>query len=321
MPRCGKRPTQPASRFDSYSSYTKKVSDELKEQSLIQNNQKFKPKRNEKEMIGITHPGQAHADDVLTASYLIASGLVSRIDRRKPTEEDMINDEVIVFDIGKQHSRDVNNFDHHHFPRGTPVTCAFSLVLMNYGDYEDWRSIFPWIAGVEEMDSQGPFSVSKRLGVDFDDLKPFVFNPFAGFMIKQFAEQNTIHRGDSCWQLLEQLGKSLIDQVKTITERWRHFDATTKIETIKGIAVGLFDTTGSTGIESWIENRHVICNCVVSNDDRGNGLALFRRNDDQRIDFSRCEGMPNVEFAHSGGFVAKIKDGNWKPVIEAACIE
>ncbi len=273
-------------------------------------------------MIGITHPGQAHADDVLTAAYLIASGLVSRIDRREPTEDDMINDQMIIFDIGGQHSRDVKNFDHHHFPRGTPATCAFSLVLMNYGDYDDWRSIFPWIAGTEEMDSQGPFSVSKRLGVDFDDLKPFVFNPFAGFMIGQFEKQKIIREFDPCWQLLDQFGKSLIDQVETIRERWEHFDSTTVWQTVNNeIVVGVFDTKGPVGIESWIESRDMNCHCVVSHDDRGDGLSLFRRNDDHRIDFSRCEGMPNVEFAHNGGFVAKINDANWMPVIESACIE
>ena len=201
-------------------------------------------------MIGVTHPGQAHADDVLTAAYLIAKGLVTQIERREPTNEEIIDDEVIVFDIGGMHSRDANNFDHHHFPRGTPATCAFSLVLMKHGDYDDWRTIFPWIAGTEEMDSQGPFAVASRLGVDFDDLKPFVFNPFAGFVIGAFQEETIIKPGSSCWHLLLRFGEGLIDQVETIRERWKHFDSTTVWQTVnKQIVVGVFDTTGPVGIE------------------------------------------------------------------------
>lgn len=264
----------------------------------------------------ITHPGQAHADDVLTAAYLIAKGLVDVIERRDPTATDIMDDKVIVFDIGGKHSPDANNFDHHQFDRNDPASCAFSLVLMKHGDYDDWRVIFPWIAGTEEMDSKGPFAVSKRLGVDFDDLKPFIFNPFAGFVIREFQKDTIINESSDCWHLLKRLGNGLIEQVETIRERWSHFDATTMILPVKGVSVGVFDTTGPIGIESWIESRSHDIHCVVSNDDRGSGLSLFRRNDDPRIDFSRCDGMPNVAFAHKGGFVAKLNNQDWVPVVE-----
>lgn len=267
-------------------------------------------------MKAITHPGQAHADDVLASAYLIAKGLVTSIERREPTREEIIDDETILFDIGGQHSQEANNFDHHQFDRDVAPTCAFSLVLMKHGDYDDWRSIFPWIAGTEEMDSKGPFAVSKRIGVEFADLKPFIFNPFAGFIIGEFQKETTVDESCDCWVLLKRLGAGLIEQVETIRERWNHFDATTIVENVKGVSVGVFSTTGPVGIESWIENRSKEINCVVSNDDRGGGLALFRRNDDPRIDFSKCEGMANVAFAHKGGFVAKITDRDWRPVIE-----
>lgn len=278
-------------------------------------------------MKAITHPGQAHADDVLTAAYLIAKGLVTQIERREPTREEIIDDETIVFDIGGQHSQDANNFDHHQFDRDVAATCAFSLVLMKHGDYDDWRSIYPWLAGVEEMDSKGPFAVVQRLaitadpsggalGLTFDVLKPFFFSPFASFIIGEFEKETVINGASGSWHLLRRFGLSLIEQVETIRERWTHFDATTNVETVKGVFVGVFDTTGPVGIESWIENRSKEINCVVSKDDRGDGLALFRRNDDQRIDFSRCEGMANVAFAHKNGFVAKITDRDWLPVVE-----
>lgn len=271
--------------------------------------------------IAITHPGQAHADDVLTAAYLIAKGLVQRIDRRDPTREELMDDAVIVFDIGGQHSPDASNFDHHQFDRDVAPSCALSLVLRFFGDYTTWRTIFPWVEGTELMDSKGPFTVAKSLGVDFDDLKPFVFNPFAGFVLEQFQNQSVHVAGEPTFELLRSIGAGLLAKVDTIRERWAHFDSTTRIVTVRDcINVAVFDTTGRVGIESWIESqmRHLPIHCTVSRDDRGDGLSLFRRNDDQRIDFSKCAGLPNVAFAHANGFVAKITDHDWMPVVDAA---
>lgn len=255
---------------------------------------------------------------------MIAKGLVRVIERREPTPEEVADPDTIVFDIGGQHSQDLNSFDHHQFERDAAATCAFSLVLLKHGDYADWNAIFPWIKGTEEMDSKGPFAVAKMLsskadphnsgpGLSMDDLAPFFFNPFAGFVIEEFQKDTVINSASSCWHLLRRLGISLIDKVDAIRLKWKHFDKTTKLHTLHGLVVAEFDTTGPLGIETWLRRTgNEQAAVVVSRDDRGDGLALFRRNDDQRVDFSKCEDATNVIFAHKGGFVAKTTDSKWR---------
>ena len=277
-------------------------------------------------MRAITHPGQAHLDEVLSAAYLIAKGLVTSIERREPTPDELDDPEVIVFDIGQRHCQADNNYDHHQLHRDAAPTCALSLLLQNYGDYDDWNTIFPWLAGIEEMDSKGPFVVSKRLGIGFGDLNPFISNPLAGYIISCFEEETHIDESFGFWDLLKSIGKGMISQVKTIRQLWHHFDATSIYEDVNGVYVNgvsviIFDTTGPAGIESWLRSRGVECHCVVSNDDRGDGLALFRRNDDPRIDFSQCESMENVVFAHKNGFIAKLSNQDWEPVIRQSLVE
>jgi hypothetical protein len=58
---------------------------------------------------------------------------------------------------------------------------------------------------------------------------------------------------------------------------------------------------------------------VVSRDDRGTGLTLFRRGNSPKVDFSKLEGRDHVVFAHKGGFIAKVKHGApWRDLVYAA---
>ena len=271
-----------------------------------------------KTRLGITHPGAAHADDVLSAAYLIATGRVDTIERRSPTPEELSDPDVIVFDIGGQFDQVLNNFDHHQFDRDAPQTCAFSLILQAHGNYHMWKSTFPWIKGTEEMDSKGPFAVANRIGVDFESLKPFVFSPFAGYFIDQFAKCSSISNGDYLFDLLQGFGDYVLSKSDRLTTAWKYFDETTTFEEIDGIVVAVFKCRGSFGIESWLEGLALEIHCTVTHDDRGDGLSLFRVNACPRIDFSRCEGASNVSFAHKNGFVAKTTDDNWQSVLRQA---
>ena len=61
---------------------------------------------------------------------------------------------------------------------------------------------------------------------------------------------------------------------------------------------------------------------TITQDDRGDGLCLFRRNDDPRVDFSRIEGEKGVVFAHKGGFVAKLEpDADLKALLRKSEVE
>ena len=273
--------------------------------------------------LGITHPGQAHADDVLSAAVLIASGHVDQIERRDPLTTELADETVYVFDIGGEHDNSLRNFDHHQFERDAAPCCAFTLILKHLGYYDDWSLMFPWVRGIEEMDSKRPSGVIRRINsendcdLSFETLAPFTSSPFAGFVLDMFAAQTSHLPGEPCFELLRKLGMNLIDKCALIRERWAHFDATTTVEWFNDLRVAIFDTTGPLGIETWLrrsDNQNVAV--TISNDDRGDGLSVFRRNDHPGVDLSKCEHLDNVTFAHKNGFAAKLSDDQWREPLE-----
>ena len=82
----------------------------------------------------VTHPGGAHKDDFL-ACCLLAHLHGVPIERREPTASDLADPLICVVDVGGDHNPDLNNFDHHQFPRDADPLCAFSLVLHHLGLY------------------------------------------------------------------------------------------------------------------------------------------------------------------------------------------
>lgn len=269
-------------------------------------------------MYVVTHPGQAHADEVLAIAFLLAQRSTMTIVRREPTEAELNYSDVYVVDIGGRYEARDLNFDHHQFDRDAPPACALTLILQHFNCYEAWCAVYPWVKGIEKMDSKGPFAVAKELGVEFDALKPYVFCPFAGAILAAVGSVNRLAPGDPFHGMLVELGKHLQQKVEKAKELWDHFDETTLLEFYGSIKVAIFDQTGAEGIESWMAVRELEADCVITKDDRGSGLSLFRRNDCPKIDFSRCEGMSNVTFAHKNGFIAKISDVDWTPVLSRA---
>ena len=72
---------------------------------------------------------------------------------------------VAVVDIGGVHDPARSNFDHHHFPREHPPTCALSLVLDHLGLYQDALQFCDWLETAEWFDSRGPKKTGEWLGV------------------------------------------------------------------------------------------------------------------------------------------------------------
>ena len=102
----------------------------------------------------LTHPGGAHKDDLL-AVCILAAQHGAPIVRREPTAEELLDPEVAIVDVGGDHNPERMNFDHHHFPREHPPTCALSLVLDHLGIYEDALQFCDWLETAEWFDSRG----------------------------------------------------------------------------------------------------------------------------------------------------------------------
>jgi hypothetical protein len=61
-------------------------------------------------------------------------------------------------------------------------------------------------------------------------------------------------------------------------------------------------------LSAYVDEVHPNAVVTVTNDDRGDGLCLFRLNDSPKIDFSLIENDERVLFAHKNGFVAKTHE-------------
>ena len=77
----------------------------------------------------VTHPGGAHKDDFL-ACCLLAHLHGSPIQRREPTSEDLANPSICVVDVGGEHDAQLNNFDHHQFPRDAPPPVSYTHLTL-----------------------------------------------------------------------------------------------------------------------------------------------------------------------------------------------
>jgi hypothetical protein len=112
----------------------------------------------------VTHPGGAHKDDLLAVCVLAALHDCPIV-RREPTLEELADPDVAIVEVGGQHDAALSNFDHHHFPREHPPTCALSLVLDHLGLYQDALSFCDWLETAEWFDSRGPKKTAEHLGV------------------------------------------------------------------------------------------------------------------------------------------------------------
>lgn len=288
----------------------------------------------------VTHPGPAHRDDLLAVAILLATpeGGGATVCRREPTPADLDNPTIAVVDVGGRHEPDRLNFDHHQFARDqfTPC-CALTLVLRHLGLEDLARELWPWFAQTELNDSKGPRAAAQVLGVTPEQTLPLM-SPVEGWFLRWFSERGpeTITYTDSEDQLgwaLAALGKDLLYGLHRTAERLKVLDKQADIVHVGPVCVvdATFvpsDKQPTLGLELWCKQTEKLRGTesgdlavTVTQDDRGDGLCLFRRNDHPAVDFSRLESLRDIAFAHKNGFVAKTRPGaDWRELVRLALV-
>jgi hypothetical protein len=177
----------------------------------------------------------------------------------------------------------------------------------------------------EMLDSKGPFQTAKLLNCDPEVLFKTV-SPVETSVLRWFEEHEVITEGDALFNLMRRIGKEKLDYLKQIDARVTHLHVHAKVIEIEGhrfVDATCIDRTDNPtlGLEIYsqdMSDEGVIVG-TITNDDRGDGLCLFRRNDNPVLDFSKIEGMSGVKFAHKNGFVAKLDAGaNPQPLVAAS---
>ncbi len=265
----------------------------------------------------VTHPGGAHKDDFL-ACCLLAHLHGAPIQRREPVDEDLSNNATCVVDVGGVHDADLNNFDHHQFPKDAPPICALSLVLQNLGLYDDALSFCAWLRPAEWLDTRGPNETAKLMGIPrsaFSDLN----SPIDITLLNRFANHTELTPNDPIYQVMCMVGEDIVNYVRSLRERLEFLKQHCQwwtLETDGDPIQALFlehneviATDPSFGLYAFIaeQQKQDQVHALVYPDRRGSGYGLTRYEDCPRLDFSKIENQGDVRFAHKRGFVAKVE--------------
>ena len=280
----------------------------------------------------LTHPGGAHKDDFLACSLLAARHGVP-IERREPAQSDLDDPAVVVVDVGGEHDPARSNFDHHQFPRDHDPICALSLVLQDFGLYEDARLFCDWLEPAEWFDTRGAGGTAKWLGVErsvMDQLN----SPVDITFLRRFAREERLEPGEVLYEAMKWVGADLLEYLETLRERLGFIGAHGEIweletgESVRFKALFMPRTDPlpaepSMGLGRYLDSvgESGTVAGLVYPDRRGSGYGLSRHNDDKRLEFTKIEGEADVHFAHARGFVAKTSAtevGRLKELLVAA---
>lgn len=243
----------------------------------------------------ITHPGGAHFDELTAISLILAVNYDTefRVERRAPTEGELENPEVWVIDIGNRHEPEKKNFDHH---QSLEVPSAFILVA-DYLGLRESLSLLPWWDFKDAVDRVGPVLASAKHGAG-DDLVNR--NPMENWMVARFA-----FKTEETLPLLRAFGRFTIGDAARLKKQIEFWKTCRQLD-INGVSAMIGETVDSGGLE---EYRRLVKNppdIVISLDRRSPGWRLFRF-DGAPVDFYRISNLPEIEYAHKNGFMAKTR--------------
>ncbi len=265
----------------------------------------------------LTHPGSAHKDDFL-ACCLLAHLHGAPIQRQEPTAEDLADPSICVVDVGLQHAPELNNFDHHQFPKEAPPLCALSLILQNLGLYEDALAFCAWLRPAEWLDTLGPNETARKMEIPRQALTD-LNSPIDVTLLNRFASKISLLPEDPIYIVMSMVGEDIINYVRSLRTRLdllgqlgQWWTIETEGEPIEVLYIEQNEKTAgdpSFGLYAFIaeQQKEALIHALVYQDRRGEGYGLTRYNDCQRLDFSKIENEPDVRFAHKRGFVAKVE--------------
>lgn len=260
----------------------------------------------------ITHPGQAHRDEFIAACIAArlafeSTGKYPKILRRDPTQDELDDHNVWVLDVGGKYDPTKKNFDHHHFDGSHPATCSLSLVLRCIGLYDAACNASHWVEFTEVLDSKGPIAASNLVGLNPDNLYK-VLSPIEAQFLRLFFSGYEAVPETVVWMMAD-MGKGWMEYWRKFDDRLHQLLAYDGIR-IDGDVITIEHTEDShLAVERFIEILGLSISVVISKDDRGPGMTLYRRNDDPSIDFNQIANEPHVTFAHKNGFIAKTVAG------------
>ncbi|TPV94599.1 MAG: MYG1 family protein [Myxococcales bacterium FL481] len=264
----------------------------------------------------VTHPGGAHKDEVLAVCLLVARQRVP-VFRREPTSEDLADPRVAVIDVGGEHAPSRSNYDHHHFPREHPPTCALSLVLDDLGLYEQALKFCDWLEPAEWFDSRGPKRTAEWMGVPRRAIGRLL-SPVDVTLLRRFAQTERVDPGEPLYEFMAFVGQDLLaylqgirDLLDLVAARVQTWVIETPAAPLQAVFLPRTEPPldePSAAVGAYVRDAGLTdaVAVLVYPDRRGPGYALARYEDHPALDFSQIADEPDVRFAHVSGFLCKV---------------
>jgi len=253
----------------------------------------------------VTHAGQAHRDDFLAVSMLLAIFKnITKVFRRDPTSEELEDSAVVVVDVGAQLDPEKNNYDHH---QERNLDCALVQVLKSMKLYESALATFKWLGFTNDLDTKGPFMVSKNLGIN-PDVMFGMLSPIEEQILFMFGQTKEVP--EYLIDLMRKIGEGLLEKIQFTATRMGELElmaSTVEVNGLVGIVSPIEDRPSAL-LQEYREKHVPTAAFSICPDDRGAGWIMYRYNDHPNLNFSRLENQVGILFAHKGGFIAKTSE-------------
>ena len=277
----------------------------------------------------ITHGGPiAHKDEFVAISLALSHYGMVPVLRRDPTADELADPKVMVIDVGEKYQADLHNFDHHQMKGRSWPTCSITLVLRHISQLKGWdfstvNNLLPWLSFCEWMDSNGPTKTAKWLGMP-EKMIDKTICPIASALLGLFGEYQSAGVGmndepvsDLLLGMMQGIGDSILDGIgETISMLKELRQSSNGVKSVHGINYMMMPMASSKAstdaigmyVDEVERSLGASIHVIVSPDNRGDGLSLYRRNDHEDVDFYNCVDHEDVKFAHMGGFIVKTHD-------------
>jgi hypothetical protein len=254
----------------------------------------------------VTHPGNAHKDDFLAVSVLLAILGQATVFRREATAEDLADKNTYVVDVGMELNSELHNFDHHQ-DRSLP--CAFHLLMKHLNYHDKALKVYGWYVHMSMMDVRGAYSVAEHLGVDIEVLFA-ASSPIDGFILSRFSAVDSMAEDDTLYELMRDFGHDFLAMMEQKAARLELLEQKTEIAQVgscKAIISRIAENP-KLSLELYLRRLNdpeIVVAILPSN--RGAGWELLRLGNNPQVDFRRVTSNPEIRFVHFGGFLAKTR--------------
>lgn len=251
----------------------------------------------------ITHAGQAHLDEVIAISLLLTKieGEDVEIKReRKVTKKELNDRKIFVVDIGGEFQPELNNYDHHN--NVMKDYCSYYLVGKYFLNLPDASDLLSWWDIRSALDTDAT-TFAKSLKIPTRDLLNITTSPIDQFFTKLFETNPNM-----LLPALREFGYFILKDLERARNSYYSILTNYKVLTY-GENEGIDIKDSSTrSLDTFIQKLYTHPDFVLMDDNRGNGKAVLRVNDNL-YDFSRVSKDNRVLFAHSAGFIMKLREG------------